>query len=63
MEHVSGRPSVLELMLSQELTAMSVSSLALQLNMEVSRGGSSIDGTLDAEELNKRVMGGVAVTF
>ena len=37
--------------------------LALHLNMEISRGGSSSTSILELEELRKRVTGGVAVRF
>ncbi len=54
----------LQLMLTQDLRALNLATLAFRLNMEVSRGAGLIDqGSLDDEELYKRVMGGVAVTF
>ncbi len=53
----------LQLMLTQDLSALNLASLALRLNMELSRGGSLADSRQDADELYKSVMGGVAVTF
>lgn len=55
----------LQLMLTQDLRALDLASLAFQLNMEVSRGaGVTADpGTADGEEIYKRFMGGVAVSF
>lgn len=54
----------LQLMLTQDLRALNLASLALQLNMEVRRGASLVDqGSFDDEDLYKRVMGGVAVSF
>ena len=54
----------LQLLLTQDLRALDLATLAFQLNMEVSRGASLIDqGSVDEEELYKRVMGGVAVSF
>jgi hypothetical protein len=53
----------LQLMLTQDLSALNLASLVLRLNMELSRGGSLSDSSHDADELYKRVMGGVAVTF
>ncbi len=54
----------LQLMLTQDLTPINLASLALRLNMEVSRGGEALLlGEVGDEQLRKRVMGGVAVTF
>jgi hypothetical protein len=53
----------LQLMLTQDLSALNIASLALRLNMEVSRGGEAMLGSPSDEELRKRVMGGVAVSF
>ena len=54
----------LQLRLTQDLSALNLASLALQLNMEVSRGD-MIQGVGHGsdEEIHKRFMGGVAVTF
>jgi hypothetical protein len=54
----------LQLMLTQDLSGLILASLALRLNMELSRGGSlTSNGRQDANELYKRVMGGIALTF
>jgi len=52
----------LQLMLTQDLKALNLASLALRLKMEVARGATG-HGATDEDELHKRVMGGVAVTF
>ncbi len=53
----------LQLVLTQDLTPLNLASLALRLNMEVSRGGEAMIGDASDEQLRKRVMGGVAVSF
>ncbi len=53
----------LQLMLTQDLKALNLASLALRLNMEVARGATTGDDSVDADSLRRRVMGGVAVTF
>ncbi len=57
----------LQLMLTQDLDVLSrvTTDLALHLNMEVSRGASSVTGRTahDTEDLRKRVTGGIAVRF
>lgn len=62
-DHSALETQRLQLMLTQDVNGLNLASLALRLNMEVSRGNTSAKGLLDDEELNKRVMGGVAVTF
>ena len=52
----------LQLMLTQDLSALNLASLALRLNMEVSRGDLVQSGN-SGEEIRKRVMGGVALSF
>lgn len=52
----------LQLMLTQDLSALNLASLALRLNMEVSRGDMT-QSDPGNEDLHKRIMGGVAVTF
>jgi hypothetical protein len=53
----------LQLLLTQDLSALNLSSFALRLNMEVSRGDLGQPRESDDEELYKRIMGGVAVSF
>lgn len=52
----------LQLMLTQDLRALNLASLALRLNMELARGG-SLEADPDTDEVHTRIMGGVAVTF
>ena len=55
----------LQLGVTQDLSLLQhlAANLALHLNMEISRGGSSDTSVLELEELRKRVTGGVAVRF
>lgn len=55
----------LQLGVTQDLTVLRhiAGNLAVHLNMEISRGGSSDTSLLELEELRKRVTGGVAVRF
>jgi hypothetical protein len=55
----------LQLGVTQDLSVLRniAANLALHLNMEISRGGSSDTSVLELEELRKRVTGGVAVRF
>jgi hypothetical protein len=55
----------LQLRLTQDLNVISAltSDLALQLNMEVSRGAAPGNTLYDAEDLRKRVTGGVTLKF
>lgn len=56
----------LQVMLTQDLDVLHAlaSDWAVQLNMELSRGSTPVsDALLDAEDLHKRVMGGLAVSF
>ena len=52
----------LQLMLTQDLSALNLASLALRLNMEVSRGD-MVEGSNGSDEIRKRLMGGVAISF
>lgn len=55
----------LQLMLTQDLNLLfdSASHWALRLNMELSRGAAVATETVSANEVRKRFMGGLAVTF
>lgn len=55
----------LQLGVTQDLSVLRhlAANLALHLNMEISRGGSTDTSLLELEELRKRVTGGVAVRF
>lgn len=55
----------LQVMLTQDLGILQnlASDLAIQLNMEVSRGSVPDGSPFDDDELRKRVMGGLAVSF
>ncbi|MDH3745547.1 MAG: carboxypeptidase-like regulatory domain-containing protein [Acidobacteriota bacterium] len=55
----------LQLLLRQDLAILSdlANDWAVQLNMELSRGGGGVAGSFLADELRKRVTGGLAVKF
>jgi hypothetical protein len=54
----------LQLRLTQDLSMLNMDALALRLNLEVARGSNpAARDKFDEDELHKRVMGGVAVTF
>jgi hypothetical protein len=55
----------LQLMLTQDLDLLErlPSDWVLKVNMELSRGATALDSSLDPEELRKRVTGGISVRF
>jgi hypothetical protein len=55
----------LELMLTQDLNVLLglAADMAVQLNMQISRGSSPLAGGADEDELRRRLMGGIALRF